>query len=300
MRAAPPSGACSFFTSALAFLCMNGPNFICIGAQKGGTGWLYEQLRAHPDFWMPPIKELHYFDRNMRTPRPGAEDRFEEALRESVDQRDKAFVGTAREIFADPEISPALYARLFEVRGALISGDITPGYSTLSDEMVALVTESFAEAKILFLARDPVERAWSQISMWVRHGRIPHFDPANVDTVLSVLSHPGILARSYPSKIVRRWRLRVAPEKFHVYFFDDLRTSPAKVRLSILEALGADPEKGSGDLPAGHNAKARLEKLRLTNDVREVVANFFREELEDCSRELGGPATEWPRRYGFI
>jgi hypothetical protein len=278
---------------------MNGPNFICIGAQKAGTGWLYEQLRAHPDFWMPPIKELHYFDREMRTPRPGAEDRFDEALRESRDQRDKAFVGTAREIFADPEISPALYARLFEGRGTLISGDITPGYSTLPDVMVALITKSFNEAEILFLARDPVERAWSQISMWVRHGRIPRFDSTDTDAVLRVLSHPGILARSYPSKIVRRWRQRVAPEKFHVYFFDDLRIAPAKVRLSILEVLGADPGKGSGDLPAGHNAKARLEKLRLTSDVREVVANFFRQEIEDCSRELGGPATEWPGRYGF-
>jgi len=278
---------------------MNGPNFICIGAQKAGTGWLYEQLRAHPDFWMPPIKELHYFDRNMRTPRLGAEDRFDEALRESVDQRDKAFVGIAREIFADPEISPALYARLFEVRGPLISGDITPGYSTLSDEMVALITGSFAGAEILFLARDPVERAWSQISMWVRHGRIPRFDPADADTVLRVLSHPGILARSYPSKIVRRWRQRVAPEKFHIYFFDDLKTAPAKLRLSILEVLGADPGKGSGNLPAGHNAKARLEKLRLTNEVKGVVANFFREELEDCSRELGGPAAGWPGRYGL-
>ncbi len=249
---------------------------------------------------MPPIKELHYFDREMRSPRPGAEDRFDEALRESCDQRDKAFVGTARQIFADPELSPALYARLFESRGTLISGDITPGYSTLPDEMVALIAQSFPEAEILFLARDPVERAWSQISMWVRHGRIPRFDSDDTETVLKVLSHPGILARSYASRIVRRWKQRVDPEKFHVYFFDDLRAAPAKVRHSIIKVLRADPEKGSGDLPVGHNSKARLEKLRLTDEVRQGMANFFRQELEDCSRELGGPANEWPRRYGFV
>ncbi len=278
---------------------MNGPNFICIGAQKAGTGWLYEQLRAHPDFWMPPIKELHYFDRNMRTPRPGAEDRFDEALRESRDPRDKAFIATARQIFADPKQLPALYARLFEGRGRLISGDITPGYSALPDGTVALIAQSFPEAEILFLARDPVDRAWSQISMWIRHGRIPHFDSTDMETVLKVLEHPGILARSYPSKIVRRWRQVVGSEKFHVYFFDDLRSAPAEVRQSIMNVLGADPEKGSGQLPVGHNSKARLEKLRLSDDVRQGIANFFREELEDCSRELGGPATEWPGRYGF-
>ena len=38
------------------------PHFLCIGSQKAGTSWLFEQIRQHPDIWMPPIKELHYFD----------------------------------------------------------------------------------------------------------------------------------------------------------------------------------------------------------------------------------------------
>jgi hypothetical protein len=38
------------------------PDFLCVGAQKAGTSWLYRQLEPHPDFWMPPVKELHYFD----------------------------------------------------------------------------------------------------------------------------------------------------------------------------------------------------------------------------------------------
>jgi hypothetical protein len=42
---------------------MTGPDFIGIGQQKAGTGWLYHQLSNHPDFWMPPVKELHFFDR---------------------------------------------------------------------------------------------------------------------------------------------------------------------------------------------------------------------------------------------
>jgi len=38
------------------------PEFLCIGAEKAGTTWLYEMLKAHPSVWMPPIKEIHYFD----------------------------------------------------------------------------------------------------------------------------------------------------------------------------------------------------------------------------------------------
>ena len=47
----------SFNTSA-------GPNFICIGMAKAGTGWLFDQLKHHPDFWMPPIKEFGYLKRD--------------------------------------------------------------------------------------------------------------------------------------------------------------------------------------------------------------------------------------------
>ncbi|AHY45759.1 Hypothetical Protein RradSPS_0476 [Rubrobacter radiotolerans] len=40
------------------------PHFIGIGAQKAGTTWLDRNLECHPGIWMPPRKEIHYFDRS--------------------------------------------------------------------------------------------------------------------------------------------------------------------------------------------------------------------------------------------
>ena len=39
-----------------------GPDFICIGARKTGTTWLYNFLRAHPGCAMPNIKEINFFN----------------------------------------------------------------------------------------------------------------------------------------------------------------------------------------------------------------------------------------------
>ena len=36
--------------------------FVCIGAQKSGTTWLARILSSHPELFMSPVKELHYFD----------------------------------------------------------------------------------------------------------------------------------------------------------------------------------------------------------------------------------------------
>ena len=38
------------------------PDFIGIGAQKAGTTWLYDMLAQNPSIWLPPLKEVHYFD----------------------------------------------------------------------------------------------------------------------------------------------------------------------------------------------------------------------------------------------
>ena len=40
------------------------PDFIIIGAQKGGTTSLYRYLTEHPDVGGATKKEVHYFDRN--------------------------------------------------------------------------------------------------------------------------------------------------------------------------------------------------------------------------------------------
>src|SRR5688572_18044644 len=42
------------------------PDFLCIGVQKTGTSWLYQNLRLHPDIFMPDRKELDYFNNTYR------------------------------------------------------------------------------------------------------------------------------------------------------------------------------------------------------------------------------------------
>jgi hypothetical protein len=191
------------------------------------------------------------------------------------------------------------YAALFQPKGSLIAGDITPGYSTLTDDIVQKIAAAFPDSKVIFIARDPVERAWSQLSMWFRHSVIEPFDVNEAEAVMRNLQLPGVVARSYPTAIVRRWRQFVNPDLFRVYFFDDLSADPAAFRREIITFLGGDAGKASGQLAPGHNPKAIKEKLPLRDDVRSEIARFFELELKSCATELGGPAAQWPARYGF-
>src|SRR5436190_3642584 len=125
------------------------PDFLCVGVHKGGTTWLYQQLDSHPDFWMPPLKELHYFDQLSRVQRPSC-------LR-CRDERDRRFLESINRLSAKPYIDFEHYARLFEPKGPLLSGDISPNYSTLTNRVIRQIIGFFPKLKVIFLARDPVE-----------------------------------------------------------------------------------------------------------------------------------------------
>jgi hypothetical protein len=142
-------------------------------------------------FWMPPIKELHYFDKLSRTKR---------AAQRQKDGRDLRLIERINSLSERSYVDFENYARLFEPKGSQFSGDISPTYSMLNDEIIQRITSYFQDLKVIFLARDPVERAWSQLSMGVRRGMISSFDATDVDEVTRNLLNPGVLFTLLPEQ----------------------------------------------------------------------------------------------------
>lgn len=114
------------------------PDFICIGAQKSATTWLYAQLRQHPQVFLPAIKELNFFYRDL--PQNWYERQFQGSA-----------AGQRR-------------------------GDISPNYMVLPgvpERMHALLPG----ARLFCILREPVARARSQYQMAVKLGNIPAGTP---------------------------------------------------------------------------------------------------------------------------
>jgi hypothetical protein len=157
----------------------------------------------------------------------------------------------------------------------------------------------FPGLKVVFIARDPVERLWSALAMAARqaNSRIPL--PVTPKSVLTFAERKDVKTRSYPSQIISRWRECVPDGQFEYYFFDDLRHDAPGLRRRVLRFLDADPDLPSGDLPPGFNRKSSAAKITLSDDVRDALVHHFADEIRTCAVEFGGPANEWRRKYGL-
>ena len=305
----------------------DGPDFLCIGQQKAGTGWLYDMLQFEPDFWMPPIKELHYFNKKFPAKRikeryydkmMGEFEKWNERRRRNykrpLDGRDAAFFEHAI-TYKGKKASIDWYKKLFAPKEDLVSGDITPAYSTLGKDAIASIAEALPDLRVFLLLRDPVSRFWSHFNM--RQRRVvtghPHsFKEPSADFVSAFqqttsaeeiarfMRSNRVRRRSYPTVIYGKWSRRFDPSQISVVFFEDIVESPETVIKRFREDLGlAGNVAGNVRAPADFNRKATQLKREMTDEVRAVLVDTFRDEMLHCAEKFGGPAENWPQRYGI-
>ena len=146
---------------------LRAPDFLVIGAQRAGTTWLHRVLQQHPNLWLPPVKELHYFDKL-------------DTKRTILDANERRRVGFRGLITIDPWFfrywlirrSDAWYEALFHQaqRKGLLTGEITPAYATVDEDVLRRIKRTNNEIKLVFIMRDPVERAWSAVNNAVKKG----------------------------------------------------------------------------------------------------------------------------------
>jgi hypothetical protein len=280
----------------------SGPDFICIGMPKAGTTWLYDQLKHHPEFWMPPVKEINYLigaSRAMKnTVRQVEFSRRNRGGGRRIDPHDYGFLEEAAASASEPR-NFERYASLFRFKGERFSGDVSPKYSSLGPVEVAEIARHLPKTKILLLVRDPIARFWSGISMLNRKGKLDVCVLENEGAFRSFLAKKGAREQVLPTVIFERWRQHTAALQFRHFFLDDIEHRPNETRRSILKFLGADPETANCEVSANHNRKSAAPKLAMPEYARAVLVEHFAQELRACAGLLGGAAEGWPARYGL-
>jgi len=127
-----------------------GPDFIIIGAAKAGTTAIWNWLNAHPQVFMPRVKEPSFFS-------------FQNT---EVIPKNGPF---------DPSYSKRIttncsdYGALFQPSKGQICGEASPIYLQTSDA-AQNIHQYNSKIKLIAILRDPANRAFSQFSHNLREG----------------------------------------------------------------------------------------------------------------------------------
>ena len=280
------------------------PDFIGIGAQKAGTTWLYRNLRAHPQIWMPK-KEVHYFDQKINDTSFRLSSRLFGGRPEDIAWRRQAkhWTGVHLRKFSLPGLlwvyryymrppDDGWYAALFAVDEGKTTGEITPNYSVLEREQIAHVSEIMPEAKIIFLMRNPIERAWSQTVMYFDKKEGRRVEEVREEEFLDFARSESPLHTDY-LRTLENWGAFFPEKQIFVGFLEDIHFYPNRLLARLYRFLGVDP---SADYRVIRRKIHSRDVETMPTRLAASLAGSYLGDAEALEGRFGGYASFW--RYG--
>jgi hypothetical protein len=184
------------------------PNFLCIGVPRSGTTWLSECLSAHPEAFVPALKEVSFFIR----------DEYRSSWDKGLDWY--------RSLFVSPE------------PGVKAWGELTVRYYFL-ERTPALIHDHIPDVKLIYMLRHPVEVLHSVAAYHL------FMYPTAINSAAyglhDFLNHHLAESLGFYARYFRRYLELFPRENILVLFYDDLNKSSRDTFATVCRFLGIDP-----------------------------------------------------------
>ena len=280
--------------------------FLGIGAPRCGTTWLYDRLSEHPDFQLPKVKEIHYFDRDKKYISPN------DLSEEYVVKRLLNPLWTGRAVksclqaLKNEGISECqwllkwhfsryddnFYLSLFDGMNG-VCGEITPSYMLLDEVDLKRIYSLFPNLKTVFLMRDPIERSWSSYrKSYLQQGqKLP-----DIDSIIEYLDGSNIVQRANYLDALNRYQRHALPGNMLVGFYDSIVEQPAVLLENIVTFLGGNCTENVRHcrLDAISNASPRLD---IPDEIMEYLRERYFPQMRELSDIFGGYCNRWMNRH---
>ena len=273
--------------------------FVCVGAQKAGTTWLARMLSRHPDLFMTPVKEIHYFD-HIAGITHHLDDRRRRARRRKHYQRLltqwhrwpelRGQSTWYRGYLADP-IDDDWYASLFRDRGGKrFAGEATPEYALIGVDGFAHMKRLAPSMRVLYILRNPVERAWSQLQHVCRREGLPT-DGGDVNALIARANAPGFAAHGDYVAALDGLEQVFGPDQIRIEFFEKIHEDRAQALGRICNFIGlAYNPAWFGEMGERVN---RSRPAAIPPAIREHFANAYADVVRGVEDRLGSVPQSW-------
>ena len=281
--------------SPLGCTNMGLPKVLCIGAQKAGTSWLHENLKSNQGAWLPPFKELHFLDHkflpaNRRWTKAHVVRGLQNATLNAQLCRDIEKLKYLDTLSQPPLLTRNWYRRVFSsCPDDKVGIDVTPEYASIPSEGIVYARELLGEnLRIIFLVRDPVERALSQMRMYIgRRKKIPSTPAAWEE----LMSEPDLRDRGNYLSHIPRWEA-IFPLSSMLYIpFGRIANVPCDVLNEVEEFCGLP----KATYPRANERVYAGPPVEFPKDVVFQLENILRDQTDFLVQRFGRKFSEETR-----
>jgi Sulfotransferase domain len=236
------------------------PNFLLMGAMKAGTTALYGQLNQHPQIYMSPVKEPHFF------------------VREGMQYSDPSMITTLE-----------AYAALFKgAKDEKARGEASPSYLSWPG-VPERIYRYLPDAKLMAILRNPAERAHSHFLHEITTGRESLTDFAAAlqgerTQDAEALTRSKLPVRRYLqigfyATHLKRYFELFDRDQIKVYLYEDFTRDPASMIQDVFRFLGVDdtfvPDQSTHFQGGVPRIKALHKLHRKPNPVKTVFRHLL-------------------------
>lgn len=217
---------------------MSLPNFLIIGAQKAGTSSLYQYLKQHPEIYLSPVKEAHFFS----------------YLDQEIAFKDPMFYPGKFKYIDNLASYEALFSGVTKEKAI---GEVSPSYIYIP-QTASRIHRQNPGMKIIAILRNPAERAFSN---FVHNCSLPGGGEEPLASFAEALaaeeerkqagwsSSWHYKSKGYYYEQLKRYYDLFGAKQIQICKFEDLKTQPEQTIAEICTFLGVDssftPELGN-------------------------------------------------------
>ncbi len=177
----------------------------------------------------------------------------------------------------------------------LAAGEVTPAYSILPASVVAEIRRINPELKIIFLMRDPIDRAWSQARKDLPRVFNSSMSQIPRERIIAWINQEWCASRSDYIRSLRTWLAHFPRNQFIFGFFEEIVTQPEDLLLRLFAFLGVEKSWKYVSRSARQAINA-VEKADIAPEYEYELARIYEPELAKL-KEMFAPYPEhWYQR----
>lgn len=215
--------------------------FLCVGAQKSGTSWLYNVFSRDPSIQFSKYKEIHYFDM-VNSLNNELQNRILYDLAESIGVNKETLI---QKFFNNSEeavkkvmdlCNDEWYINQFNGKSKY-SADFTPSYALLNKEGINHIKKISNNQKIIFIMRDPVKRSLSALQYYYRNNSV-NLENLKDKEIIEKLNSNLILSRSKYEDTIQVLKSEFDDEDVLFLFYEEVMSDKKFYTEKVFDFLG--------------------------------------------------------------